>query len=181
VLTQEQIISQDFLKVDLRSVFGSNTFVLCGNFPYNISSQILFHALDYKEEIPAIVGMFQKEVAKRVAATHGNKEYGILSVLMQAYYEVNYLFDVPASAFHPPPKVVSGVITCRARKLVDLVDYKKLKSLVKQAFGQRRKTMRNSLKGSGYESALTAKGWDSLRPEQLSVQEFVELSQSDTP
>jgi 16S rRNA (adenine1518-N6/adenine1519-N6)-dimethyltransferase len=149
---------------------------LIGNFPYNISSQILFKALDYKDQIPEIVGMFQKEVAERVASGPGNKKYGIISVLLQVYFDIEYLFTVHEDVFDPPPKVKSGVIRLKRNKQSKLeCNEKFFKRVVKQSFSQRRKTLRNSLKpliGSNeiLDPIL------SLRAERLSVEDFVYLT-----
>ncbi|MBI1221093.1 MAG: 16S rRNA (adenine(1518)-N(6)/adenine(1519)-N(6))-dimethyltransferase RsmA [Bacteroidetes bacterium] len=171
-----RILEDDFLKMDL-SFLG--TFALVGNFPYNISSQIMFKMLDHFGQIPEMAGMFQKEVAERFAADPGSKAYGILSVLLQAFYQCEYLFTVPEHVFTPPPKVKSGVIHMKRRE-EPLVqgDLKLFRQVVKTAFNQRRKTLRNSLKVYGIPDDLP--GWGDfakLRPEQLSVPRFVELFQ----
>jgi len=147
-----------------------------GNFPYNISSQIMFKCLDYRDQIPEIMGMFQKEVAERIAEKPGSKRYGILSVLMQAYYDISYCFTVDEHVFDPPPKVKSGVIRCTRNERKSLpCDEKLFKQIIKLSFGQRRKTIRNGIKtlikDTGLESELLA-----LRPEVLSVEQFVELT-----
>ena len=170
------IIFGDFLKMDLNDIVGKEPFAVIGNFPYNISSQILFKVLDNKEQIPEVVGMFQKEVAERFAAEPGSKTYGITSVLLQAFYNVEYLFTVGAAVFDPPPKVLSAVIRFTRNKNIELdCDEKKFKQVVKMAFGQRRKMMRKSLK-----SLLSESNKDheilTLRPEQLSVEQFVGLT-----
>lgn len=170
-----RIHSTDFLKLNLNTV-TPNPFALIGNFPYNISSQILFKALDYRDQIPEIVGMFQKEVAERVASGPGNKKYGIISVLLQAYYDIEYLFTVDEDVFDPPPKVKSGVIRLRRNQNQHLNCNEKLfKNIVKQAFSQRRKTLRNSLKPyigkSGFDIEML-----NLRAERLSVEDFVYLT-----
>ena len=175
ILRPEQIIFLDFLKRSMEKVFDGAPFYLIGNYPYNISSQILIRMIHYRELIPEMVGMFQKEVAQRIASPHGNRDYGILSVLTQAYYKVDYLFDVPASCFTPPPKVVSGVI--RLTPLGNpygITDANAFRKLVKAAFSQRRKTLRNSLK-SYLPSDFLAHERFGLRAEQLSVQAFAEL------
>lgn len=171
----QRIYSTDFLKLNLKSI-TDQPFALIGNFPYNISSQILFKALDYKDQIPEIVGMFQKEVAERVASGPGNKKYGIISVLLQAYYDIEYLFTVNEDVFDPPPKVKSGVIRLRRNDKKKLnCNEKFFKQVVKQSFSQRRKTLRNSLKPiigkSGFEDPLLK-----LRAERLSVKDFVYLT-----
>ena len=152
------------------------TFTLIGNFPYNISTQILFKVMEWKDQVEEVVGMFQKEVAVRIANGPGSREYGILSVLMQAFYKVEYLFDVPATAFNPPPKVMSGVLKCtRNDNPYDIQDLKIFTRLVKAAFNQRRKTLRNALRGTLTEQALTENEWMNLRAEQLSVAQFASL------
>jgi len=170
------IIEGDFLNIDLEKILGKEPFAIIGNFPYNISTQILFKVIDYKDQIPEVVGMFQKEVAERVASKPGSKVYGITSVLLQAFYDVEYLFTVDEHVFNPPPKVKSGVIRLTRNKKSTLDCNESLfKTVVKSAFNQRRKTMRNSLK-----PFLTDESKDnpmlSLRPEQLSVDQFVELT-----
>ena len=172
------IIEQDFLKMDLKEVFAGEPFVLTGNYPYNISSQIFFKMLDNKELIPCCTGMIQKEVAERIAAVPGNKSYGILSVLIQAWYTVEYLFTVHEHVFNPPPKVKSAVIRMTRNATRELgCDEKLFKQIVKTTFNQRRKTLRNSISpilGKGHP--LAADPVFDKRPEQLSVQEFVELT-----
>jgi 16S rRNA (adenine1518-N6/adenine1519-N6)-dimethyltransferase len=170
------IIFGDFLKMDLNDVVKTEPFAVIGNFPYNISSQILFKVLDYKDQIPEVVGMFQKEVAERFAAGPGSKTYGITSVLLQAFYNVEYLFTVGPEVFDPPPKVQSAVIRFTRNEKAELdCDEKKFKQVVKMAFNQRRKMMRKSLKSllndSNKDNEVLTK-----RPEQLSVDEFVELT-----
>lgn len=173
-----RIYSEDFLRMPLERIFEGSGFSLVGNFPYNISSQILFHALDFRAFIPEIMGMFQKEVAQRIASPPGSKEYGILSVLMQAYYDVTYLFDVPPSAFIPPPKVMSGVILCTQKpvEFTQSIPYSRLKQLVKLAFNQRRKTLRNALSSLPCEAILAERQLTGKRAEQLSVQQFIDLA-----
>jgi 16S rRNA (adenine1518-N6/adenine1519-N6)-dimethyltransferase len=169
-----RIIEGDFLKYDTREVF-TEPFAIIGNFPYNISSQIFFRALQIRDEIPEIVCMLQKEVAQRIASPPGNKDYGILSVLLQAFYDIDYLVSVPPGAFDPPPKVQSGVIRLRRNATKKLAcDEKLFFRVVKTAFNQRRKTLRNALKPIGEmpEHPLLTK-----RAEQLSVAEFVVLTQ----
>jgi 16S rRNA (adenine1518-N6/adenine1519-N6)-dimethyltransferase len=172
-----KIIEGDFLKMELADIFDNEEFTLCGNFPYNISSQILFKTLDNRELIPVCVGMFQKEVAMRIASGPKNKDYGILSVLIQAYYEVEYLFTVSEGSFNPPPKVKSGVLKL-VRKRTDWEDvpFSELKKIVKIAFNQRRKTLRNALKGTVDESLLQSLGFDRNRAEELSVADFLILT-----
>ncbi len=173
------IIEEDYLSLDLQTVFEGASFSLCGNFPYNISSQIVFHALDHMERVDEICGMFQREMARRIAAPHGNKEYGILSVLTQAFYDVTYLFDVPPTAFVPPPKVTSGVIHALKKKNEETehIPRKELKRVVKLAFNQRRKTLKNALKTLQLDEQLLQMDIAGLRAEQLSVPAFIELAQ----
>lgn len=175
-LLKGNIIYGDFLKMDLADIAQQNSFAVIGNFPYNISTQILFKVLDYKDQIPEVVGMFQKEVAERFAADPGSKTYGITSVLLQAFYNVEYLFTVGPEVFDPPPKVKSAVIRFTRNSKDKLgCDEKKFKQIVKMAFNQRRKMMRKSLKSLLNE---TNKDDEILtkRPEQLSVEEFVSLT-----
>jgi 16S rRNA (adenine1518-N6/adenine1519-N6)-dimethyltransferase len=173
---KEKIIEKDFLKLDLTTLF-SDSFAVIGNFPYNISSQILFKVLDYKDQIPEVVGMFQKEVAVRIASKPGNKDYGILSVLLQAFYDIEYLFTVEPDVFNPPPKVKSAVIRLKRNTVAHLeCDEQKFKQLVKTAFNQRRKTLRNSLKPFSFTDGFTQEDIFNKRPEQLSVEEFVFLT-----
>lgn len=174
----EQIIEADFLKMDLRQLFGGRPFVLTGNYPYNISSQIFFKMLDNKDLIPCCTGMIQKEVAERMAAGPGSKTYGILSVLIQAWYHVEYLFTVGEQVFNPPPKVKSAVIRMTRNATTQLgCDERLFKQVVKTTFNQRRKTLRNSIKPIlGKESSLLADPLFNRRPEQLSVAEFIDLT-----
>lgn len=174
---KDQIIFGDFLRTDLHEIF-TEKFSVIGNFPYNISSQILFKVLDYKHQVTEVVGMFQKEVAKRVAAGPGSKTYGILSVLLQAFYDIEYLFSVPPEVFIPPPKVHSGVIRLRRNNVEKLdCDEKLFKTVIKTAFNQRRKTISNSLKSMGFKDHLDKLGHlAGQRPEQLGVAEFVEIT-----
>lgn len=170
------IIYGDFLKMNINDVAKNEPFAVIGNFPYNISSQILFKALDYKNQIPEVVGMFQKEVAERVAAPPGSKTYGITSVLLQAFYDIEYLFTVDEDVFDPPPKVKSAVIRLIRNDKQGLdCDEKRFKQVVKMAFNQRRKMLRKSLK-----SLLSDSNKDheilTQRPEQLSVADFVMLT-----
>lgn len=170
------IIYADFLKVDLNELIADEPFAVIGNFPYNISTQILFKVLDYKDQIPEVVGMFQKEVAERFAEKPGTKTYGITSVLLQAFYDVEYLFTVGPEVFNPPPKVQSAVIRFVRNKELKLnCDEKRFKAIVKMAFGQRRKMMRKSLKSLLNDSNKDAEIL-TQRPEQLSVAQFVDLT-----
>ena len=172
------IIEDDFLKLKLEELFDGRPFVLTGNYPYNISSQIFFKMLDYKDLIPCCTGMIQKEVAERIAAGPGSKTYGILSILIQAWYKVEYLFTVHEHVFNPPPKVKSAVIRMTRNETKELGCNERLfKLIVKTTFNQRRKTLRNSI------SSILEKGNPlsndpvfNKRPEQLSVQEFIELT-----
>ncbi|MBL4861709.1 MAG: 16S rRNA (adenine(1518)-N(6)/adenine(1519)-N(6))-dimethyltransferase RsmA [Crocinitomicaceae bacterium] len=171
-----KIMETDFLKCDLPALMGEEPFSVVGNFPYNISSQILFKCLEHRNQIPEIMGMFQKEVAERIAEKPGSKKYGILSVLLQAYYDIEYCFTVDEHVFNPPPRVKSGVIRC-VRNDRDALPCNEIlfKQIVKMSFNQRRKTIRNSIKqlikGKGLESDLFA-----LRPETLSVEQFIVLT-----
>ena len=171
----ERLIEGDFLRTDLSQFWQSNMAII-GNFPYNISSQIFFQVLKYKEQVVEVVGMVQKEMAERMAAKEGSKTYGILSVLMQAWYDIEYLFTVHENVFNPPPKVKSAVIKMRRNAVTDLgCDEKLFVSIVKQAFNQRRKTMRNSLRPMLSPEIIENEVFNK-RPEQLSVQEFIELT-----
>ena len=173
------LIEGDFLKLDLNIIYPDGEFCVIGNYPYNISSQIFFKVLDYKDRIPICSGMIQKEVAERIASKPGKKAYGILSVLLQAYYDIEYLFTVDEHVFNPPPKVKSAVIrmTRNTRQVLDC-DETLFKNVVKTAFNQRRKQMRNSLMGIvGKENPLLNNPIFTKRPEQLSVEEFISLTQ----
>lgn len=171
------IILGDFLKMDLQEI-TSDSLSIIGNFPYNISSQIFFKVLENKDQIPEVVGMLQKEVAERLASPPGSKVYGILSVLLQAYYDVEYLFTVDEHVFNPPPKVKSGVIRVVRNDVKNLdCDEKLFKRVVKAGFNQRRKTLSNSLKGIPFRrDEISEMEVFTKRPEQLSVQEFVDLT-----
>ncbi len=170
----EQIIEGDFLKLDIPNTFPEGQIAVIGNFPYNISSQILFKVLDNRDSVSSLTGMFQKEVAERIAASHGSKTYGILSVLAQVYYDVEYLFTVPPEVFNPPPKVQSGVIRLIKRKHPAVTQkHDVFRKMVKAAFGQRRKMMSNSLKA--YFPDKDAHDFLKKRPEQVSVNEFVDI------
>jgi 16S rRNA (adenine1518-N6/adenine1519-N6)-dimethyltransferase len=175
---QNRIYFQDFLTTDVSLIYGSDSFSVIGNFPYNISSQIFFKILENKNQIPCVCGMLQKEVAERLASKPGKKTYGILSVLLQAYYDVEYLFTVPPTVFNPPPKVNSAVIRV-TRNSTDKLGCNEVlfKTVIKTAFNQRRKTMRNSLKGIMTSSSpIVTENIFDKRPEQLSVSEFVALT-----
>lgn len=171
------VVEGDFLKMNLDDIYPSD-FALIGNYPYNISSQIFFKVLDYKERIPVVAGMLQKEVAQRICSRPGSKVYGILSVLLQAWYDCQYLFDVEPGVFSPPPKVTSGVLRLTRNSRKELgCDEKLFKTIVKTSFGQRRKTLRNSLSGL---IPLNSPVWQDpvlgRRPETLSVEEFISLT-----
>jgi 16S rRNA (adenine1518-N6/adenine1519-N6)-dimethyltransferase len=173
----DRIISKDFLKINIEDYFGKEQVAIIGNFPYNISTQIVFKTLENRHQIPEFSGMFQKEVAERIAETAGSKVYGILSVLTQAFYNVEYLFTVPPTVFNPPPKVDSGVIRLTRKENYTLpVDEKLFFKVVKTAFQQRRKTLRNSLKTFNLSDNLREDSIFGQRPEQLSVQEFINLT-----
>jgi 16S rRNA (adenine1518-N6/adenine1519-N6)-dimethyltransferase len=178
-LLSDRIHNADFLKTDIPKLFNHNQTAVTGNFPYNISSQIIFKTLENKELIPEFSGMFQKEVAQRITSKPGNKVYGILSVLTQAYYETEYLFTVPPNVFQPPPKVDSGVLRLTRKPDINLqVDEAFFFKVVKTAFNQRRKTLRNSLKSFDLSDKLKEDTIFAQRPEQLSVQEFINLTKS---
>ena len=180
VLGTQQIISGDFLRMDLHEVFGGQQFVLTGNYPYDISSQIFFKMLDNKDLIPCCTGMIQHEVAVRMASQPGNKQYGILSVLIQAWYDVEYLFTVEPGVFNPPPKVQSAVIRMTRNSVTDLgCDEQLFRRVVKATFNQRRKMLRVSLRQlipSNSESSILNSQFATLRPEQLTIPQFVELT-----
>ena len=183
-----RVIYGDFLKLDIDHLFAGE-FNVIGNFPYNISSQIFFRILDYRNRIPQTVCMIQKEVAERIAEKPGSKTYGILSVLLQAWYDIEYLFTVGSGAFAPPPKVQSAVIRLTRNSRTSLgCDEDAFKNIVKTSFGQRRKTLRNSLKPL-IAAKASREGWDAealssftaqpvfeLRPERLSVEDFIALT-----
>ena len=173
-----EIIEGDFLKKDLPTVFNKEQVAIIGNFPYNISTQIVFKAIEYRDFVPEFSGMFQKEVAKRIAEKEGSKVYGILSVLTQAFFNVEYLFTVPPTVFNPPPKVDSGVIRLTRKENYTLpVDEKLFFRVVKTAFNQRRKMLRSSLKSFNLSDSLKEDPIFVRRPEQLSVNEFITLTQ----
>ena len=185
---EESIIEDDFLKMHLERTFGGRPFVLTGNYPYNISSQIFFRMLDYKELIPCCTGMIQKEVAERMAAGPGSKTYGILSVLVQAWYDVEYLFTVEPGVFNPPPKVRSAVIRLTRNSTTSLdCDEKLFRRLVKTTFNQRRKTLRNNIRpllsqliaergAQPCFEQLLADPVMQKRPEQLGIEDFIALT-----
>ena len=173
-----KVISKDFLKYNINEVFNDKPFAIIGNFPYNISTQIVFKCLEMRNQVPEFSGMFQKEVAERICSKKGSKVYGILSVLAQAFYDVEYLFTVEPEVFNPPPKVKSGVMRMIRKENYSLpCDEKLFFSVVKIGFQQRRKTLRNSLKSFGLSDNLKEDTIFDLRPEQLSVEQFIELTQ----
>ena len=174
----EGIIEADFLRMNLGEVFGGRQFVLTGNYPYNISSQIFFKMLDNKDLIPCCTGMIQKEVAERMAAAPGSKTYGVLSIMVQAWYDVEYLFTVSEHVFNPPPKVKSAVVCLRRNERQSLgCDERLFKRIVKTVFTMRRKMLRNGLRQIvGSDSPLLTDELSSRRPEQLSVEDFIELT-----
>lgn len=168
-----KIIADDFLKMDIPF---EDSFIVIGNFPYNISTQILFKMLDWKKQVPVMIGMFQKEVAERAASKEGSKVYGVLSVLIQAFYEVEYLFDVEPTSFNPPPKVMSGVIKLTARKNIpEMRSERAFINLVKTSFNQRRKTLRNAAKGL-FDAEVLKDELFNKRAEVLSVEQFASLT-----
>ena len=173
-----RIIGEDFLKMDLKKLYGDSPFCIIGNYPYNISTQIFFKVLDYRDQVKCCSGMLQREVAQRIAEPPGSKTYGILSVLLQAWYDTEYLFTVDEHVFNPPPKVKSGVIRLTRNSVTDLgVDERMFKRLVKASFGQRRKMLRSSLKPFfSTNPSVMASDVFRQRPEQLSVEDFVDLA-----
>ena len=172
------IVEADFLKFDLSTLFEGEAFAITGNFPYNISTQIVFKTLEWRKRIPEFTGMFQKEVAQRICEKEGSKAYGILSVLTQAFYDAEYLFTVKPGVFNPPPKVDSGVLRLKRKENYTLpCDEKLFFKVVKTAFQQRRKTLRNSLKTFNLSNKLKEDTIFAQRPEQLSVSEFISLTQ----
>ncbi|MFL5765229.1 MAG: 16S rRNA (adenine(1518)-N(6)/adenine(1519)-N(6))-dimethyltransferase RsmA [Bacteroidia bacterium] len=174
---RDRIISGDFLKLDLSQIFQNEPFAVIGNFPYNISTEILFKVLDHKNQVPEVVGMFQKEVAERIAAKPRNKTYGITSVLLQAFYDIEYLFTVHEDVFQPPPKVKSGVIRLTRNNVQQLDCNEKLfKQIVKTGFNQRRKTLRNSIRAFKLKPEFLEHKYLSQRAEELSVSDFVALT-----
>lgn len=173
-----QVVEADFLKAVMCDFFGEEEYAIIGNYPYNISTQIVFKMLENRDKVPVFSGMFQKEVAQRICAKEGNKVYGILSVLCQAFYDAKYLFTVHPESFSPPPKVQSGVLILQRKENFQLdCDEKLLFKVVKTAFQQRRKTLRNSLKTFGLSDQLKEDVIFAQRPEQLSVEEFIGLTQ----
>lgn len=181
VVPSDAIYPVNFLKADLIGLLG-DSFAVIGNFPYNISTQILFRVFEYREHVTELVGMFQKEVAERVAEPPGSKRYGILSVILQVFYDIEYLFTVPPEAFDPPPKVDSGVIRMRRNDVTDPgCDTRLLVRVVKAGFNQRRKMLRRSLKAILPKGAEVPEPYATKRPEQLSKEEFIDLTSRLTP
>ncbi|MBI2271782.1 MAG: 16S rRNA (adenine(1518)-N(6)/adenine(1519)-N(6))-dimethyltransferase RsmA [Bacteroidetes bacterium] len=175
-LLGDRIIAGDFLQIEFNKYF-SEPFLVIGNFPYNISTEILFKVLDNRNQVPEVVGMFQKEVAERIASKPGNKVYGIVSVLLQAFYDIEYLFTVEPEVFDPPPKVRSGVIRLIRNTTQQLdCDEKLFIRVVKATFGQRRKMVRNGIKQFKLKAEFITHPFLTQRPEQLSVKDFVELT-----
>lgn len=179
----ENIIQADFLRMDLAQVFGGREFVLTGNYPYNISSQIFFKMLDYRHLIPCCTGMIQKEVAERLAARPGSRTYGVLSVMLQAWYDIEYLFTVDEHVFNPPPKVKSAVVRFTRNKRRSLgCDERLFRRIVKTVFTMRRKMLRNGMKQIvGKDSPLLADPMFNRRPEELSVEDYIALTNSVEP
>ncbi len=176
LVKEDKIIEGDFLKADLSKIFHGH-FSIIGNFPYNISSQILFKVLEHRHQVDQVVCMLQKEVAERIASKHGNKVYGILSVLLQAYYNIEYLFKVSPGVFTPPPKVMSAVIRLRRNERMYLACNEKLfVQVVKQGFNNRRKTLRNALKNLNLAAEVSSLPLLDKRAEQLAVEDFVHLT-----
>ena len=176
----QRLINDDFLELDFKARFDEQMAVI-GNFPYNISSQILFKILDHRDQVNEVVGMFQKEVAERCAAKAGSKEYGILSVFLQAYYKVEYLFTVKAGVFNPPPKVLSAVIRLTRNETKELdCDEKLFWQVVKAGFNQRRKTLRNAVSSLINKEKMADNKTLDLRAERLSVADFVKLTNEIT-
>ena len=171
----DHIIAKDFLKYNINEVFQQEPFAIIGNFPYNISSQILFKVLDWKEQVDCVVGMFQKEVAERICEKPNTKAYGIISVLTQAYFDCTYLFTVSEHVFNPPPKVKSGVLIMIKKNQEPDCDMSKFTYLVKKSFNQRRKMLRKSLK-SDFKTDVLQDDFFMQRPENLSVEDFVYLT-----
>ena len=173
-----RIVGEDFLKMDLHKLYGDAPFCVIGNYPYNISTQIFFKVLDFRDQILCCSGMLQREVAQRIAEPPGSKTYGILSVLLQAWYDIDYLFTVDEHVFNPPPKVKSGVIRLRRNDVTDLgVDERMFKNIVKLSFGQRRKMLRSSLKPIfSADPSLMESDVFRQRPEQLGVEDFIALT-----
>ena len=177
-----RIIGEDFLKMDLKRLYGDAPFCVIGNYPYNISTQIFFKVLDYRDQVACCSGMLQREVAQRIAEPPGSKAYGILSVLLQAWYNIEYLFTVDEHVFNPPPKVKSGVIRLVRNDVTDLgVDERMFKRIVKASFGQRRKMLRSSLKPIfSADPTVMERDVFRQRPERLGVEDFIALTRLAT-
>ncbi|MDX9943046.1 MAG: 16S rRNA (adenine(1518)-N(6)/adenine(1519)-N(6))-dimethyltransferase RsmA [Bacteroidales bacterium] len=173
----ERLVEADFLRMSLSDIARGEPLGIIGNFPYNISSQIVFKVLEYRDQVPELVGMFQKEMAQRIAAPSGNKIYGIMSVLAQAFYHVEYLFQVDEQVFFPPPKVKSAVIRMKRKDAPLPCEPRKLFMVVKAAFNQRRKTLHNSLKGLQINWEALPEDFPKRRPEQIKLEEFYLLAQ----
>ncbi len=181
VVYEDRIIEADFLKTDIPALINE-PFAVVGNFPYNISTQILFRVFDWRDAVPEVVGMFQKEVAERIASGPGTKNYGILSVLLQVFYSIEYLFTVPAESFDPPPKVLSGVIRMQRNEVNDPgCDLASLIKVVKTGFNQRRKMLRVSLKGILPVGSSVPDAYATQRPEQLGTADFILLTEALFP
>lgn len=176
-LDENSLIYKDFLKLPLETVFDKKEYAVIGNFPYNISTQILFKIEKYKDCVPFVLGMFQREVAERIASNHGSKVYGVISILLQAFYEVKIHFHISPSSFFPAPKVTSTIISLRRKENFELpCDEKLFKSVVKTSFNQRRKMLRNTLKPFIRDEAMLSSEFFTKRPEQLSVEDFFKLT-----
>jgi len=176
ILTEEQLIRADVLKTDFSKCFNGEPFLLCGNFPYNISSQILIKTLQNADLIPVMIGMFQKEVAMRIISPPGSKEYGTLSVMTQLMYDGKKSFDIHPSAFTPPPKVMSSVLELKRRSdCLSVKEFKEIQKLVRTSFQFRRKTLRNNLKSFVEDESILSGSYYDRRPEELSPMEFLEL------
>lgn len=175
---EDRLLSEDFLQLDINKIFNNQKLAIAGNFPYNISSQIIFKMLEHRQQVPELVGMFQKEVAERFNAKPRTKQYGILSVFLQTFYDTEYLFTVHEHVFTPPPKVKSGVVRIRRNNREKLeCDEKLYRDVVKTAFNQRRKTLRNSLKKYNIsDEVLSTTEFAKLRPEELNVEGFIKLT-----
>lgn len=171
----DRIINKDVLRLDWSEVFEQE-FQIVGNLPYNISTQIVFKMLEHRDRVPLLVGMFQREMAKRICADPGNKTYGVITVLTQLYYDVEYLFELPPSSFDPPPKVHSAVIRLKRKKSLPEVDHKAFRTVVKKAFSQRRKKLRNALSGEKFIEREEVKDFMQKRAEELSVDDFIYLT-----
>ena len=176
ILTSEQLIKQDILKLDFNEVFESHPFVLCGNFPYNISSQIIIKTLENADRIPCMIGMFQKEMDMRIISPPGSKEYGGLSVITQLLYHPKKCFDISPSSFTPPPKVISSVLQLTRRQdAISSTIYHSVQKLVRQSFQYRRKTLRNNLKSYIQNQELLQDSFFDRRPEELAPEEYIRL------